>query len=90
MDTSKAAATLGRKGGLAGRGASQVRGDSAHYRAIRAKRRLHIPAPGRAVGLRGEALCGRTSTYLTGDHEHIRRAARGNAAGYCARCLAAL
>jgi len=38
MDTSKAAAALGRKGGLAGRGASQVRGDSDHYRAIRAKR----------------------------------------------------
>ena len=38
MDTSKAAAALGRLGGKAGRGASQVRGDSDHYRAIRAKR----------------------------------------------------
>ena len=36
--TSKAAAALGRLGGKAGRGASQVRGDSDHYRAIRAKR----------------------------------------------------
>jgi len=34
IDTSKAAAALGR----AGRGASKVRGDSDHYRAIRAKR----------------------------------------------------
>jgi len=37
MDTSKAAAAMGR----AGRGASKVRGDRAHYQAIRAKR----PAP---------------------------------------------
>jgi len=36
MDTSKAAAAMGR----AGRGASKVRGDSDHYRAIRAKREL--------------------------------------------------
>ena len=35
----RAAAALGRLGGKAGRGASQVRGDSDHYRAIRAKRR---------------------------------------------------
>jgi hypothetical protein len=37
----EAAAALGRRGGKAGRGASQVRGDSDHYRALRAKR----PAP---------------------------------------------
>ena len=44
--TRKAAAILGRKGGLAGRGASKRRGDSAYYRklakkaaAVRAKRR---------------------------------------------------
>jgi len=49
MDTSKAAAALGRLGGKAGRGASQVRGDSDHYRAIRAKR----PAP-QAYESRGE------------------------------------
>lgn len=36
MDTSKAAAAMGR----AGRGASKVRGDSDFYRAIRAKRRM--------------------------------------------------
>jgi len=36
--SSKAAAALGRLGGRAGRGESQVRGDSAHYRTIRAKR----------------------------------------------------
>jgi hypothetical protein len=35
----KAARLLGRKGGLAGRGESQRRGDSAHYRALAAKRR---------------------------------------------------
>ncbi len=52
----------------------------------------HIPAPGRSVGLRGEALCGRMATYGTGDHEQIRRDARAaKAAGerhYCSRCLA--
>jgi hypothetical protein len=37
MDTSKAAAALGRKGGKAGTGASKRRGDSAYYRALRAK-----------------------------------------------------
>lgn len=41
MDTSKAAAALGRLGGKAGRGEVKRRGDSSHYRAIRAKR----PAP---------------------------------------------
>ena len=38
MDTSKAAAALGRKGGKAGTGASKRRGDSAYYRALRADR----------------------------------------------------
>lgn len=38
QDVSRTAAALGRLGGKAGRGASQVRGDSDHYRAIRAKR----------------------------------------------------
>jgi hypothetical protein len=33
-----AAAVLGRKGGKAGKGASKVRGDRAHYQRIRAKR----------------------------------------------------
>ena len=42
MDTSKAAAALGRLGGAAGRGASQVRGDSDHYRAIVAKRKDRV------------------------------------------------
>ena len=37
MDTSKAAAALGRKGGKAGTGASKRRGDSAYYKALRAK-----------------------------------------------------
>ena len=37
MDTSKAAAALGRLGGKAGTGASKRRGDSAYYRALRAK-----------------------------------------------------
>lgn len=39
MDTSKAAAALGRLGGKAGRGESKRRGDSDYYRALRAKRR---------------------------------------------------
>lgn len=38
MDTSKAAAYLGRKGGAAGSKESKRRGDSAHYSALRAKR----------------------------------------------------
>lgn len=42
MDTSKAAAALGRLGGKAGRGESQRRGDSDHYRAIRAQRRYFV------------------------------------------------
>lgn len=37
-DASQAAAILGRKGGRT-KGASKVRGDSAYYRGIRAKRR---------------------------------------------------
>ena len=37
MDTSKAAAVLGRIGGKAGRGEAKRRGDSTYYRAIRAK-----------------------------------------------------
>jgi len=39
MDTSKAAAALGRKGGKAGTGASKRRGDSAYYRALVAARK---------------------------------------------------
>jgi hypothetical protein len=38
MDTSKAAAALGRKGGKAGTGASKRRGGSGYYRALRAHR----------------------------------------------------
>lgn len=34
MKLKKAAAILGRKGGKAGRGKSQVRGDSAYYRKL--------------------------------------------------------
>ena len=37
MDTSKAAAALGRKGGKAGKGEAKRRGDSAYYKALRAK-----------------------------------------------------
>ena len=39
MAVKSAAQTLGRRGGLAGRGASQRRGDSEHYRALAAKRK---------------------------------------------------
>lgn len=35
----------------------------------------HIPSPGECTGLRGTALCGRTATYRTGDHDLIRRRA---------------
>ena len=38
MDTSKAAAALGRKGGKAGTGASKRRSGSGYYRALRAHR----------------------------------------------------
>ena len=38
----------------------------------------HLPAAGRAVGLRGTAICGRVADYYTGDHAHIvRLASRG-------------
>jgi hypothetical protein len=37
MDTSKAAAALGRLGGKAGKGKAKVRGDSTYYKALRAK-----------------------------------------------------
>lgn len=37
MNTSKAAAALGRKGGKAGTGAAKRRGDSAYYKALRAR-----------------------------------------------------
>lgn len=40
MDTSKAAAAMGR----AGRGASKVRGDASHYRALAAKRQQRLYA----------------------------------------------
>lgn len=35
----------------------------------------HLPAAGRAVGLRGTAICGRVADYYTGDHAHIVRLA---------------
>jgi hypothetical protein len=37
VDPSKAAAALGRLGGKAGTGKAKVRGDSAYYKALRAK-----------------------------------------------------
>src|SRR5574340_1043649 len=42
LRASQAAAILGRKGGKAGRGASQVRGYSEHYRALVARRKDRI------------------------------------------------
>ncbi len=50
----------------------------------------HIPAPGRASGLSGTALCGRGATYSTGDHALIRRLAAGGGEHYCAQCLRAI
>jgi hypothetical protein len=38
-ETTTAAQAIGRRGGLSGTGASQVRGDSAHYRALAAQRK---------------------------------------------------
>lgn len=53
--------------------------------------KAHIPAPGRASGLQGFALCGRWAHYRTGDHDQIRRQAQpvpGRAYGhYCTECL---
>lgn len=50
----------------------------------------HIPAPGRAAGLHGTAMCGAWADYGTGDHDAIRRAALADATGYCPECLARL
>lgn len=51
-------------------------------------RKQHIPAPGRASGLTGTALCGRGATFSTGDHALIRRLAASGGDHYCAQCLA--
>jgi len=52
-------------------------------------KKQHVPAPGRAVGLKGRALCGRYAQYRTGDHALIRQVARqSDGEGYCTRCLA--
>lgn len=48
MDPKEAAAVLGRKGGKAGKGAAKRRGDSAYYKALRAKR--NVKAGGRLGG----------------------------------------
>jgi hypothetical protein len=55
-------------------------------------RKSHIPAPGRASGLSGLALCGTFAVYSTGDHAAIRSIAQaskasGEAAHYCAACI---
>lgn len=55
--------------------------------------KMHVPAPGKAKGLRGTALCGRTAHYLDGDHDRLLRLAQsakasGEADHYCARCIA--
>ncbi len=43
-----------------------------------AMRKMHIPAPGKGSGLRGEALCGIYANYGTGDHDLVRRLAIGD------------
>ncbi len=53
------------------------------------KHKQHIPAPGRASGLSGTALCGRGATYDTGDHELIRRLAASGGEHWCAQCIKA-
>jgi hypothetical protein len=52
--TSRAAAILGKKGGLAGRGASKRRGDSAYYRRL-AKKAAAIRAKKAAAARKGKA-----------------------------------
>ena len=58
-------------------------------------RKDHVPAPGKASGLRGTALCGREATYHTGDHALILRLAESSVADgdhghLCARCVIAV
>lgn len=55
------------------------------------RRRVHVPAPGKASGLQGVALCGRWSHYATGDHALLRRLllraiGDGTASHYCEGC----
>jgi hypothetical protein len=63
---------------------------SEHYRAIRAKRKTHIPAPG-LVGRRGRALCGEFRNFPA-NIEELLRSARGSSAEalFCRVCLALL
>lgn len=53
-------------------------------------KREHVPAPGRAAGLKGTALCGRWATFATGDHALLRRIAATGGAHYCKECLSVL
>lgn len=65
MDTSKAAAVLGRKGGKAGTGEAKRRGNGDYYRALRAKRRgLPREAYCSKCGEWGEVAWGDPSTAL--------------------------
>ena len=63
---------------------------------MRTTRKQHIPAPGKAVGLQGIALCGRWAHYRTGDHGMIRSEAtaaaqkverRADASTWCRDCI---
>lgn len=54
-----AAAALGRLGGKAGRGEAKRRGDSAYYKALRAKRRAKIAKAGQCDGGCTFWQCGR-------------------------------
>ena len=47
----------------------------------------HVPAPGRASGRQGVALCGKWAHFGTGNHDVIRRYATAKPAGYCKLCV---
>jgi hypothetical protein len=86
--TSAAAATMGRKGGRSTSPAKVAAVRENGAKGGRPRGPKHIPAPGRASGLRGEALCGRYARYTTGDHDLIRRRAHvEDGEGFCADCL---
>jgi hypothetical protein len=82
-----AAAVLGRRGGAVGSESQKAAARVNGTRGGRPRGPEHIPAPGRASGLRGEALCGRYARYATGDHDLIRRLAHESGDGFCADCL---
>jgi len=80
-------------GAAMGRAKSEAKTDAARRNAkkggwaLGVDRRSHVPAVGRASGLSGPALCGRWTTYGTGDHALIRNQALAGGDHWCKRCL---